>query len=128
MGVYSTADTLSCKFAAAARSARVGRRGRKQGPARSAGGQPTQGVHLDPPGRLQPGGSSFGPLKGTCRAPGPAAKPWFMPRVPAAGGSWSVGPPDPQSVLLTAASVHEQNTLLFRKISKVNKNKVRPLF
>ena len=55
MGVYSTADTLLPKIGAAARSARVGRRGRKQGPARSAGGQPTQGAHLDPSGRRKRG-------------------------------------------------------------------------
>ena len=81
MGVYSTADTLSWKIGATARSARVGRRGRKQGPARSAGGRPTQGAHLDPSGRRQPGDPSLGPIKGACQATGPAAKPWGMPEV-----------------------------------------------
>ena len=90
MGVNSTADdTLSWKFAAAARSARVGRRGRKQGQARSAGGRPTQDAHLDPLGRRQPGGSSLGPLKGACQAPGLAANSWGMPGVPTTVGSRS---------------------------------------
>ena len=94
MGVYNTADTLSWKIEAAARSARVGHRGRKQGLARSAGGQPTQGAHLDPPGRRQPGHLSLGSLKGAGQAPGPATKPWGMPGVPAFDGSGSVWPPD----------------------------------
>ena len=61
--MYNTADTLSWKIEAAARSARVGHRGRKQGLARSAGGQPTQDAHLDSPDRRQPRGPSLGPLK-----------------------------------------------------------------
>ena len=95
MGVYITADTLSSKFAAAARSARVGRRQRKQGPARSAGGRPTQGAHLDPADRRQPRHPSLGSLKGAWRATGPAAKPWGMPGVHEADGSGSVWPLDP---------------------------------
>ena len=87
-------EALLPKIGAAARSARVGRRGRKQGLARSAGGRPTQGAHLDPAGRRQPGHPSLGSLKGAYRAREPAAKPWGMPGVPAAVGSGFVWPPD----------------------------------
>ena len=79
MGVYSVADTLSSKIAAGARSARVGRRGRKQGPARSAGGRATEDAHLDSPDRRQPWGPRLGPLKGACQAPGPVAKSLGIP-------------------------------------------------